>query len=138
MRDTIVIVDDEPLVQDYVKELIADFAEVSRELLPSHLIILTATTVAEARQLLSTIKDKCLVAIIDGQLPDGTGPHLIREMDSAIPWIGITGNTEAWKRNATLCGLEHSPTKLLPKPIDEKRLFCLIARSIKCDGCAIH
>jgi len=114
----ILVVDDEPLVRMLVADVLAN----------DHRLIEEAATCAEARGKLQTLGNELSAAVIDAQLPDGSGEDLVEEIRAArpdLPIILATGfNQETLRHRASASGR----IDIVRKPFDPQSLVDALRR----------
>jgi DNA-binding response OmpR family regulator len=113
MRETILIVDDDPQIVSFL----------TRYLKKQDFEVLSATTGAEMRRLLATEKvDLCL---LDVGLPDADGFELTREIrrSSSLPIIVLSVRNETFDR---IFGLEYGADDYVTKPFEPRELVARV------------
>jgi len=119
MADTILAVDDDPIVLKIVAKILRDqFHEV-----------ITASTLAEAK---SQISSRAVsVVLADLLLPDGSGAEIItysRRVDEHTPVIVLTSSA---KPESVVEAIRQGAFDYLEKPIDRERLLSVLERALQ-------
>jgi len=118
-RCDVLVVDDEPVVRDAVRLVLAG----------EGLVVAQAATGSEA--LASPLLDECRLVLCDLMLPDISGIDLVRSLRRArpeVPVILITGYPTA--ENAQTA-IGSGASEFLPKPFTEEELTAVVRRVLK-------
>jgi len=119
MKQNILIVDDDPMVQGAIATFLK---EVGFD-------VHSASTLAEARE--SVASRSYETAIIDQRLPDGSGIDLIRELRAISPDMAIVVITGAADVPLAVKAMQEGADNFLPKPLDFDNLLFFIRKSLE-------
>jgi len=119
MKRNILIIDDDPMVQDAIATFLTEVG----------FNVHTASTLAGARESVATRSYEAV--IIDQLLPDGSGIDLIRELRTTSPDMAIVVITGAADVPLAVRAMQEGADNFLPKPVSFDSLLVFLRKSLE-------
>ncbi len=119
MKQNVLIIDDDPLVQGAIATFLTELG----------FNVHTASTLAAARESVSVRSYEAV--IVDQLLPDGSGIDLIRELRAMSPDMAIVVITGAADVPLAVKAMQEGADNFLPKPVSFSNLLFFIKKSLE-------